>query len=154
MEFLRLERTRITDAGLESFKGLARLQRLYLDDTGITDAGLEHLKGLTELQHLSLSGTQVTDAGVRRLQQALPNLTIAGGPAQPTIRNTDQPTKLLDGTTADSEKPEQPRFAARTFSARTTLDAFVREDPGRNARKAVGRTPSVAPLEIPACWLW
>jgi len=52
------------------------LQVLGLEKTQITDAGLEHLKGLAGLKYLNLNGTQVTDAGVQQLQQTLPNLII------------------------------------------------------------------------------
>ncbi len=56
---------------------------------------------------------------------------------------------------ANSEKPEQPRFAARTFNAQTAFEVWVQEhETSRSELKRAGRTPSVTPLEIPACWLW
>jgi hypothetical protein len=55
---------------------MPQLQWLYLDDTGITDAGLKHLVGLTRLQELDLHGTHVTDEGIAKLQEALPNCQI------------------------------------------------------------------------------
>jgi hypothetical protein len=61
---------------LEHVKKLSGLQWLNLDGTQVTDAGLEHLKGLTSLESLLLRGTQVTDAGVAELQHALPGLKI------------------------------------------------------------------------------
>jgi len=44
---VNLSGTKVTDAGLEHFKGLTQLQELCLTDTKVTGAGLEHLKGLT-----------------------------------------------------------------------------------------------------------
>ena len=42
-------------------KGLTNLEWLGLEHTQITDAGLEHLNGLTNLRELDLDGTQVSD---------------------------------------------------------------------------------------------
>jgi hypothetical protein len=55
---------------------LTRLQWLALDGTQVTDAGLKQLSGLTKLRTLYLDATDVTDAGARDLQQAVPNLQI------------------------------------------------------------------------------
>jgi hypothetical protein len=52
------------------------LSVLNLNRTKVTDDGLEHLKGMTSLRRLLLQRTKVTDAGVRKLQQALPNCKI------------------------------------------------------------------------------
>ena len=81
---LHLNRTQVTDAGLEHLKGLSNLEHLILfrwrvTDGGrmrVTDAGLEHLKGLTSLKALVLAGTRVTDEGIKKLRQALPNCAI------------------------------------------------------------------------------
>ena len=76
LQRLSLDDTEVTDAGLEYLKGLNQLQWLYLDETKVTDAGLENLTRLKQLQMLSLDGTKVTEAGVKKLQQALPNCKI------------------------------------------------------------------------------
>ena len=68
--------SKVTDAGLEHLKGLAKLQTLALQRTNVTDAGLVHLKGLTNLQALGLAGTKVSDDGVKDLQAALPKCEI------------------------------------------------------------------------------
>ena len=65
---VRLMDTKVTDAGLEHFKGLRHLQSLELGNTTITDAGLEHLKSLTQLENLDLRGTKITDAGLEHLK--------------------------------------------------------------------------------------
>ena len=76
LQLLSLDRTKVTDAGLEHLKGLSNLEWLYLRGTKVTNAGLEHLKGLSNLMGLGLVGTKVTDAGVQRLKEALPGYWI------------------------------------------------------------------------------
>jgi hypothetical protein len=100
---VRLGTTKVTDAGLAALKNLDQLQVLGLELTGITDAGLAQLKDLKNLVYLNLYGTQVSDAGleslnglkhlrslylwqtkataegVKKLQAALPGLTINTG---------------------------------------------------------------------------
>jgi hypothetical protein len=49
---------------------------LTLQKTHVTDAGLEHLRPLTGLRNLDLKGTPVTDAGVANLLHALLDLNI------------------------------------------------------------------------------
>jgi len=57
-------------------KGLASLEFLMLNKTEVTDAGLKYLEGMTNLELVSLHHTRVTDAGADRLQKALPKATI------------------------------------------------------------------------------
>ncbi|MCE9557302.1 MAG: hypothetical protein K8T91_28470 [Planctomycetes bacterium] len=76
LEWLWLNYTGVTDAGLAHLTHLKNLDTLDLEYTRITDAGLEHLTGLSNLKELRLRGTQVTAAGVARLQKALPNCNI------------------------------------------------------------------------------
>jgi hypothetical protein len=59
-----------------SLRGLTKVSLLSLYGTQVTDAGLAELKGLTKLSTLDLRHTRVTDAGIKRLDQALPSLTI------------------------------------------------------------------------------
>ncbi len=77
----------------------------------------------------------------------------ARGQAQPTAQSADKPTKSLQEPPADSEKPEQPRFAARTFNSKIAFEVFVWTTPEQGFRR-IGSTPSAAPLEIPACLMW
>ena len=70
---LRLPRE-ITDAGLAHLKGLTELRVLFIPPQ-ITDAGLAHLEGLTGLRTLHIPYFRVTDAGVRALDEALPRWT-------------------------------------------------------------------------------
>ena len=51
---------------------LSSLKKLWLDRTQITDQGLEELKSLKELESISVENTSVTLEGVRQLRKALP----------------------------------------------------------------------------------
>lgn len=64
---------------------------------------------------------------------------------------TQPPTQTAGQTVADSEKPEQPRYAARTFNSKVAFEVLVGSNDGL---RSIGRTPSAAALEIPACMLW
>jgi len=59
LKTLDLQRTEITDAGLQTIAELASLESLNLAGTGIDGRGLVHLASLTKLQHLDLSETKV-----------------------------------------------------------------------------------------------
>ena len=58
----------ITDAGLEPLEHLPQLERLDLSVSSVSDAGLAHLEGLTQLNFLNLGRTRVGDAGLAHLQ--------------------------------------------------------------------------------------
>jgi hypothetical protein len=64
----RLSGTAVTDAELESLRGLSQLRRLDLSGTDVTDAGLVYLETLSQLRWLALRNTRVTDAGLMHLQ--------------------------------------------------------------------------------------
>ena len=72
-------------------------------------------------------------------------LTARGG-VQPSIQNAGKPT-------TDSEKSQQPRFAARTFNSKAAFIVWF-QDVLPNSERQIGRTPSATPLQIPACSLW
>lgn len=50
-----------------------------LTDTRLSDAGLEHFKGLKKLERLDLVGTLVTENGARLFQQSMPTVIVTGG---------------------------------------------------------------------------
>ena len=77
-------------------------------------------------------------------------------PAKPDTATTQQeePTpQSANRSPATAEKPEQPRYAARTFNSKATFSVEVRETVDGDW-KSIGRTPSAVPLEIPACLSW
>ena len=105
LEWLALDGTKVTDAGLgqlkvlprarsvdpqkhrdlrqprlEQLKELPQLRALFVQKTNITDAGLEQLKGPMQLKSLDLMYTKVTDAGLERLkdQAQLRSLYLTG----------------------------------------------------------------------------
>ena len=55
---------------------LSNLEQINLDRTRVTDTGLDNLKALKSLQTLHLSGSQVTPAGVKELRRTLPWIEI------------------------------------------------------------------------------
>ena len=67
LEWLILDRTRITSAGLSHLTGLTRLRRLSLAECEIDDAGLESLASLSSLEFLDLSRTRISDAGIAQI---------------------------------------------------------------------------------------
>jgi len=69
---IELKGAKVTDADLETFKGLKYLKTLALDRSLVTDAGLERLKGLSQLEHVSVVKTQVTEAGAVAFKKAVP----------------------------------------------------------------------------------
>jgi internalin A len=58
----------VTDADLQSLKGLVNVESLDLSGTKVTDAGLAELKPLRQLHRLNLSRTAVTGAGLAELK--------------------------------------------------------------------------------------
>jgi serine/threonine protein kinase/formylglycine-generating enzyme required for sulfatase activity/Leucine-rich repeat (LRR) protein len=61
---LNLGNTRASDAGLEHFRGCAKLESLHLHGTQAGDQGLANFKDCKNLFSVGLSATQVTDAGL------------------------------------------------------------------------------------------
>lgn len=64
---LQMANPDVTDATLDSLKGMSKLKRLDLSDTAITDAGLAVLGTLPALEDVKLARTKITDAGMKKL---------------------------------------------------------------------------------------
>lgn len=77
LETLALSGTQVTDNGLAHLQPLRRLKELYILDTRVTDRGLMHLSKLRALRTLDLKNTATTDEGVAKLNESLPDCTIA-----------------------------------------------------------------------------
>src|SRR5262249_34717417 len=74
---LGLSQTKVGDAGLVHLKKLKGLKVLYLDACpGVTDAAVETLRGLDTLTGLHVGRTKVTAKGVETLSTALPTCKI------------------------------------------------------------------------------
>ena len=79
----------------------------------------------------------------------------ARGQMQPATQSVDKPAQLPNKAATGSEKPEQPRYAARTFNSKMAFTVWYRDTPRWSTEwKQGGRTPSPIPLEIPTCWVW
>jgi Leucine-rich repeat (LRR) protein len=72
LNFLRVDKHRVTDRGLRGLRGLTNLEALYLQGSNITDVGLEQLRGLKRLTQLSLASrvheSAISDAGLAHLK--------------------------------------------------------------------------------------
>lgn len=65
--WLKIGGTEVTDKALNDVARLKHLNKLYLDRTAITDNGIDHLNTLPNLEYLNLIGTKVSDASVKKL---------------------------------------------------------------------------------------
>ncbi|MCF2443408.1 ribonuclease inhibitor [Dyadobacter sp. CY345] len=65
--WLKLGKTKITDAGLKEVSKLKNLTRLHLEHTAVGDAGLANLKSLKYLEYLNLVDTKVSDRGLKNV---------------------------------------------------------------------------------------
>jgi len=75
LEWLKVGKCKVTDAGLKPLTGLRRLRRLYLYELDLTDAGLAHLGRLAGLEVLALEDTKITGPGLAHLK-GLPALRV------------------------------------------------------------------------------
>jgi hypothetical protein len=76
LHLLSVEKSTVTDDGLDAIENQTSLRYLWLEDTGISDAGLAHLRRMKSLQRLYLYNTNVTEAGVAALKRDLPDTRI------------------------------------------------------------------------------
>lgn len=79
LEWLELDRTRITDAQFAKLKGLSNLSVLKVYATGITEASLPVLKNFNGLHSLYLWDTPLSNIKNGALKDALPNVHIDRG---------------------------------------------------------------------------
>lgn len=90
LEHLRLDRTRVTNAGLPALAALPGLKRLNLCSTQVDDQGLELLtNGFVALERLYLWDSLVTAAGLEALAKARPGLRL--GPIDKPVDEAPQP---------------------------------------------------------------
>jgi hypothetical protein len=66
----------VDDSFMPVIAKLTQVQYLYLDGTRITDAGLTQLHGATALREIGLTQTEVTAKGIEDLKAALPNCRV------------------------------------------------------------------------------
>ncbi|MEQ8854006.1 protein kinase [Gimesia sp.] len=64
-----IDNARVTDSGMEAFRGTRNLRGIYLSNaTHVGDKGILHLKENTHLHEIHLWGTQVTGAGLKAFE--------------------------------------------------------------------------------------
>jgi hypothetical protein len=76
LECLGLQRTRISDKGLQTISQMRSLRYLDLTRTRVTDAGVLSLVELSNLQTLRVNRSKVTLAGAKQLKAGLPRCLI------------------------------------------------------------------------------
>lgn len=76
LEELLLRGSEISTGFTRHLKAFPRLRLLDLSSTTVGDGELQHLHGLSGLDRLILIRTRVTDEGVKKLEKALPRLSI------------------------------------------------------------------------------
>jgi mono/diheme cytochrome c family protein len=67
--WLNVEKTRISDTGMETISKLSNLRILYLNNTAITDEGIQKLESLQDLAYLNLVGTGFSDRSLNTLRK-------------------------------------------------------------------------------------
>jgi hypothetical protein len=75
LEYLNLQGTKVTNAGLSQVGKLTRLKDLCLGNCEISDKGLEKLQSLVNLECLELGSTSITGSGLKSLKD-MKKLTI------------------------------------------------------------------------------
>ncbi|MEZ5980334.1 MAG: hypothetical protein R3F34_19275 [Planctomycetota bacterium] len=93
---LRLEGSRITDAGVRRLPQLDRLRCIDLDSTAITDAGLADLVRFRALEEVWLEDTLVTPGGVAQLR-SLPRLRFVSVAHTSCVEAIDELREQLPG---------------------------------------------------------
>lgn len=66
----------MSDDGTETLAFLTRLEWLYLNRTKVTNASMQKFSILRELKFLSLLGTSITDSGVAELHALVPSVRV------------------------------------------------------------------------------
>jgi beta-lactamase regulating signal transducer with metallopeptidase domain/Leucine-rich repeat (LRR) protein len=118
----------------------ARVRRILNDACGNPRTGTKWALGMTVLVVCVAVGLAFAQT-----RPAKPNATTTH-PEEPTPESVNK-------AAANSEKPEQPRYPARTFNSDVAFKVFVAETSG-DVPMPIGYTPAAVPLEIPACWFW
>jgi len=158
-----LGKTKITDAGLAYVAGMDNLEKLHLENTAVTDEGLSHLARLTKLEYLNLYGTKVTDAGLarlaankglkklfvwqtavtkdgaRKLEEAIPGLTVNVGLTEADV------AKLIEAAKPKPPEPAPAPAAKKEEPKPAPAPAAKKEEP-----KPAEKKPEAAAKPAPA----
>jgi hypothetical protein len=73
---LFLNRSQVSDPGLQCLTNFARLRTLGLAGCNVSDEGVQALAGMPSLTSLNLRGTNVSGAGIRELKKSLPDCLV------------------------------------------------------------------------------
>ena len=72
MEWLELNDTQITNAGISEIKVLENIVDMNLRNTDVSDKCITSLKKMKNLSTLYIDGTEITEEGIAKLEKSLP----------------------------------------------------------------------------------
>lgn len=73
---LRIAGGKLTDAALKQIGELPQLRGLDLTDTPIGETGIDQLAEMKQLERLNLTGTGVEHKDVKRIEEAVPGISV------------------------------------------------------------------------------
>jgi internalin A len=76
IDALSMQKTAVTDKGIERLKGISVSHVDLSGCKGVTDGSLDCIAQLKDLKAVILTGTRVTEQGAAGLRKALPNCNI------------------------------------------------------------------------------
>ncbi|MEW4565740.1 hypothetical protein AB1K70_24680 [Bremerella sp. JC770] len=77
LRFASLGRTRMTDEGVQHFKGHPHIQFFFCGNTAVTDESLAVFASMPNLKELHLNGTEVTEEGFKEFKAHFPDVRVA-----------------------------------------------------------------------------
>lgn len=90
LRYLQIEKSEITDEGMDAIAKINSLEQINLYGTNITDKGLDKLQSSTNLKVLYLWKTNTTVSGISKLKKALPGIKIESGNFEFTKADTSK----------------------------------------------------------------
>ena len=101
LHYLLLNRTRVSDRGVETLARCRNVVGLYLSGTRVGDAGVSHLGGLEKLENLDLTSTNVGNSGMRALGTDLGLVKLSLGDTRVSDEGVKQLERLVQLTQLD-----------------------------------------------------
>ncbi|MFP6763746.1 MAG: hypothetical protein VB858_09010 [Planctomycetaceae bacterium] len=109
---LHLEKTKVTDAGIDQLKKLEKLEYLNLYGTGLTDAGLDSIASLKGLKKVYVWQTKVTIDGVAKLKKTRPDLKIIPDLVEDKIRAEKEAVRKAEEAKQKAEEEAKKKAEA------------------------------------------
>lgn len=126
---LHLERTAISDAGMEHLTSFKELEYLNIYDTQVSNKAIKHLKQLKSLKKLYVWKSKINEKGIARLQKQLPNAEVVGElklepvvveePKKKKMKKEEPKKKVAEKEQPKRKKQEGKKKAAELDKAKT-----------------------------------